>query len=277
MQWLTALLVPALLAATWAYTAQVTRSAFPPLRRKRLCLLIAHPDDEAMFFAPTLLALTAAGLGNEVKILCLSSGDADGLGEIRKKELVKSGLALGLRREEDVMVIEDPKFPDSMTSTWDAKAIADVLSRAFAPDPSSPRTTIDVLVTFDRDGVSSHPNHISLYHGARAFLSAVYRRRPSARDATPMPELYTLTSTSIARKYLSVLDVAPTMLLRVLGGKGKKPLLFVNSPLQYRTAQRAMTNAHRSQMRWFRWGWIGASRYMVVNDLKLDRLSAEDK
>jgi hypothetical protein len=23
-----------------------------------------------------------------------------------------------------------------------------------------------------------------------------------------------------------------------------------------------------SQMRWFRWGWIGLSRYMVVNDLK---------
>lgn len=29
-----------------------------------------------------------------------------------------------------------------------------------------------------------------------------------------------------------------------------------------------MTTAHVSQMRWFRWGWIGLSRYMVVNDLK---------
>ena len=29
----------------------------------------------------------------------------------------------------------------------------------------------------------------------------------------------------------------------------------------------AMTRAHVSQMRWFRWGWIGVSRYMVVNDL----------
>lgn len=44
------------------------------LRNKRILLLIAHPDDEAMFFAPTLLALTRPQLGNHVTILCLSSG-----------------------------------------------------------------------------------------------------------------------------------------------------------------------------------------------------------
>jgi len=44
------------------------------LYNKRICLLIAHPDDEAMFFAPTVLALTRPETGNHVKILCLSSG-----------------------------------------------------------------------------------------------------------------------------------------------------------------------------------------------------------
>ena len=34
------------------------------------------------------------------------AGDADGLGETRKKELVKSGMLLGLRQEDDVFVIE---------------------------------------------------------------------------------------------------------------------------------------------------------------------------
>lgn len=84
------------------------KSAFPVLRNKRICLLIAHPDDEAMFFAPTVLALTRPETGNHVKILCLSTGDADGLGETRKKELVKSGLLLGLKDESDVTVIDDP-------------------------------------------------------------------------------------------------------------------------------------------------------------------------
>lgn len=35
-------------------------------------------------------------------------GDADGLGETRKKELVKSGMKLGLRQEQDVFVIDSP-------------------------------------------------------------------------------------------------------------------------------------------------------------------------
>ena len=62
------------LTTGWLYTAQVIRTFLPSLRNKRICLLIAHPDDEAMFFSPTLLALTAPETGNHVKILCLSSG-----------------------------------------------------------------------------------------------------------------------------------------------------------------------------------------------------------
>ncbi len=68
------LTIPILLTTCWFYTAQVTRSSASHLRNKRICLLIAHPDDEAMFFAPTLLALTAPEAGNHVKILCLSTG-----------------------------------------------------------------------------------------------------------------------------------------------------------------------------------------------------------
>ena len=66
--------LPILAVVLWLYTVSVTGSRFPKLRNKRICLLIAHPDDEAMFFAPTLLALTDPQLGNHVKILCLSSG-----------------------------------------------------------------------------------------------------------------------------------------------------------------------------------------------------------
>jgi hypothetical protein len=36
-----------------------------------------------------------------------ATGDADGLGEVRKKELVKSGLQLGVGSKDDIMVIED--------------------------------------------------------------------------------------------------------------------------------------------------------------------------
>ena len=74
MQLYLALAIPILLATAWLYTAQVTRSSLPNLRGKRICLLIAHPDDEAMFFSPTVLGLTAPEATNHLKILCLSSG-----------------------------------------------------------------------------------------------------------------------------------------------------------------------------------------------------------
>ena len=54
----TLLLAPVLVFFLWHMTA----SAIPPvpsnLRNKRIILLIAHPDDESMFFSPTLQALT---------------------------------------------------------------------------------------------------------------------------------------------------------------------------------------------------------------------------
>ncbi|KAF2087797.1 LmbE-like protein [Saccharata proteae CBS 121410] len=279
MNWITIASIPLLFIGIWLYTAQLSNS-LPTLRGKRICLLIAHPDDEAMFFAPTLLALTRPELGNHVKILCLSSGrDADGLGETRKQELVKSGVHLGLRSSDDVLIIEDDNFPDSMTMTWNPRLLSNLLTRAFAPKMSSiksdqpPEATIDVLVTFDATGVSGHPNHKSLYHGAHAFVKALMHRH--AGWECPVA-LYSLTSTNILRKYVSVLDAPMTvidvMVRRKEMGNAPTPLMYVSGPLDIRKAQSAMTTAHKSQMRWFRWGWIGIGRYMVVNDLRKQKV-----
>ncbi|KAF4627822.1 hypothetical protein G7Y89_g10329 [Cudoniella acicularis] len=283
MQWLTLAALPFLAVVCWLYTVSVTRTRFPKLRNKRICLLIAHPDDEAMFFAPTVLALTEPSLGNHVKILCLSSGDADGLGETRKKELVKSGMCLGLRQEDDVFIVESPEFPDSMTTEWDKAKIAGLLSSAFAPNLAqpmksksvdAPTATIDVLITFDKSGISSHPNHISLFQGARHFISSLIHNRPGWQCPVDM---YTLTSISILRKYTSFLDGIVSLLVMAISkkqtGKHPSPLIFLSGPQELRIAQKAMTTAHKSQMKWFRWGWIGLSRYMVVNDLRLEKIT----
>ncbi|KAI1809142.1 N-acetylglucosaminyl-phosphatidylinositol de-N-acetylase [Poronia punctata] len=282
----------AILPVLYTYTSITVQARFPTLRNKRICLLIAHPDDEAMFFAPTVLALTRPEAGNTVKILCLSTGNADGLGDTRRRELVKSGMLLGLGREEDVHVINDPDFPDSMVTAWDPNRISERLSSAFAPHlahpsekPSAdePRTTgIDVLITFDRSGVSSHPNHISLYHGARAFISAL--SKGTTGPVSPI-DMYTLTSVGILRKYASFFDALFTVAVTFLrGGEGLRKsaqgnpdtLITISNLLggreNYGSARRAMTDAHKSQMVWFRWGWILLSRYMVVNDLRLEAI-----
>ena len=161
-----------------------------------------------------------------------------------------------------------------MTKTWSERDISSLLTTAFVSGKNNnddKEATIDVLVTFDRHGISNHPNHRSLYHGAIYFLKTL--------KSCP-PALYTLTTTGIVRKYLGVLDAPITMLADVMarlvfGGSAAaassgypQRLLFVSSVQEWLAAQKAMVDGHRSQMVWFRWGWITLGRYMVVNDLK---------
>lgn len=229
---------------------------------------------------------------------------------------------LGLRDKSDVFVVDNPAhFPDSMTTEWPETQIASLLASAFAPDVSSqptatsatrrkphsngsahdnddsqpPTATIDVLLTFDPSGVSNHPNHRSLYHGARAFLSSLMKGKSGY---TCPVTLYTLTTTNIIRKYLGVFDAPVTMIrciiqnflsgndkndssataasnsanIRVQEGASRESrryrrLLFVSGIPELFKAQKAMVVGHKSQMVWFRWGWITVGRYMVVNDL----------
>jgi N-acetylglucosaminylphosphatidylinositol deacetylase len=183
-------------------------------------------------------------------------GNAEGLGSIRKQELHKSAILLGLKSSTEVTIVEDDSFPDSMTTQWPAAHIADLLTKHIYAAET------DTIITFDGHGVSSHPNHRSLYNGALELLST----HPSP------PELYTLTTTNTVRKYLSLLDI-PFTVFRVLfahtaGEEQDSRLLFISGAKGYAQARKAMTEAHKSQMVWFRWGWIGLSRYMVVNDLK---------
>lgn len=274
MNYLLAAQIPLLLIGAWLFTAFMT-SSFPTLVGKRICLLIAHPDDEAMFFSPTLLSLARPELQNRIFILCLSSGDADGLGHIRKKELTKSALLLGIPSADQVVVVEDERFQDSMTQHWDAKEVAKVLQHYFAPKmktmsaDSAPEAMIDAIITFDETGVSSHPNHISLFHGASTFLRNLMQRHSGWE--TPV-KMYTLTTTNFVRKYSSVIDAMLTVVMSLFqkkkSGDFPTPMLAVSGVGGLRKAQMAMTSAHQSQMRWFRWGWIGISRYMVVNDLQ---------
>src|SRR5204863_2295762 len=94
----------------------------------RVLLLIAHPDDEVLFFAPTVLALankSPHGVHHnpddsggwrgpsQVFIFCLSTGDADGLGAIRAKELEASLDVLGIEKQNR-WIVDNPRVNISL-------------------------------------------------------------------------------------------------------------------------------------------------------------------
>ena len=141
---------------------------------------------------------------------------------------------------------------------------------------------IDVLITFDSQGVSSHPNHISLYHGARAFVSSLAGGDNPKNKGPHIIELYALTSVNFVRKYTGMFDVFATLgssaaFLSSEARAAERPssLVYMHGLGRegWATARRTMTEAHVSQMRWFRYGWITLSRYMYVNDLNLVEFS----
>ncbi|AAS50651.1 ABL120Wp [Eremothecium gossypii ATCC 10895] len=202
-----------------------------------LTLVIAHPDDEVMFFAPTLLQLDARlPAWMPFRVVCLTDGGAEGLGQLRRAELQK---ALRLLVLEHDVTLEVADFTDGMKEDWDLAEVRTRLGELVTD--AKP-----LVLTFDERGVSGHRNHIGC-----ALAAARLGHKT----------LFLRSERNLLRKYsFFVLDV-----FRVVFGT-PPPTVFVSTLAQYLHALVAMVVAHRSQMVWFRWGWWMASRYVYANE-----------
>lgn len=216
------------------------------LTNTSVALLIAHPDDEAMFFGPVLHRIAHPESNNNVTIVCFSSGDFEGLGDTRKQELVASARIFGVPGPNVRVVDDRERFPDSQSVVWDEKLLAAEISALLTPET--------IILTFDQDGVSGHANHKAVY-GASVL--------EKARTGRPV---YVLKSLPTVRKYLFVYDAIVSYVAKYLNPKDTT-LLVLSSQKEFTASQDSMINAHVSQMRWFRYGWIGLSRYMYSNDV----------
>ena len=79
-----------------------------------------------MSMLPSLSIFLSPHSGYEVFLLCLSSGNFDGLGSVRKVELEAAGVKLGIQKSN--IFIED--FQDNPDLVWDENAIALTLQRS---------------------------------------------------------------------------------------------------------------------------------------------------
>jgi len=204
----------------------------------RVLLVTAHPDDEVMFFGPTILSLLEAGC--QVFLLVMSPGREPG--HRRKHELYESCRVLGIP-SSNIILVRHSKLKDDPHVRWREELVSSIISRHVAS------LNVDTVITYDRHGVSGHRNHIALYYGVSCM---------SLENDTC--HVYSLTTVNIMRKYSSVLDVPMSYLLC--------PSVFLSSLTQWWTIQKAMS-CHWSQYTWFRKLYMIFSRYTLINTLEL--------
>lgn len=214
---------------------------------RTVLIVTAHPDDECMFFAPSILSLNSSPYTN-VHILCLTNGDYYGDGEVREKELVISCAILGIPSCH-VTVFNESELQDDPDVIWDEDLVSKLVLRQIV------KCEAEMVLTFDKTGVSGHSNHIAAYRGVRKLV--VERKLPSGVRA------FCLESVSLLRKYSAFLEVPVSFVLCAI--RGNKVL--ISSPHGVLRAQRAM-RAHASQFVWFRALNMVFSRYFIINTIK---------
>ncbi|VDB88895.1 unnamed protein product [Peniophora sp. CBMAI 1063] len=254
-----------------------TSSSFPSPNNtdtQRVLLLTAHPDDEAFFFGPTLSALGRVD-GVEVYSLCLSVGDGDGDGVVRVGELGRSLDVLGVE-EGRKEVVDKAGLKDDINTVWDASLVAHTVL------PFVLKHNITTILTFDNLGISSHPNHRSLYTGTRtllAFPSTPPSLRAHALLTVPLPIKYISLLSALQAKFDILVSSYAYLLPAWLtgdGGAGVPVPVFVAGTGDWMRAVRAVVE-HKSQMRWFRWLNLVGSRYFWVNEWVEVRAAAVGK
>lgn len=122
-------------------------------------LVIAHPDDEIMFWTPTIRLLSKYNVN--MKVLCLSTGNYYGIGETRKREFNDVSNELKMF---DNQILDVPELQDNINIKWNAEIVSQKIE-----DFLSRNNDIEVILTFDERGVTKHPNHISCYDGIKVF------------------------------------------------------------------------------------------------------------
>lgn len=156
---------------------------------KSTLLVVAHPDDECLFFSPSVLWAVRRAK-SPTSILVLSSGNHYGLGDERRQELKGSCEELGVPSDR-CQVLNVPIIQDDPHKWWPVQEIIRIVKQHVA------LWDVDVIITFDAGGVSGHINH-------RAVSAALtqYALEPDTKTA-----VYLSQTVNLLRKYSGLIDL----------------------------------------------------------------------
>ncbi|CAN1804235.1 N-acetylglucosaminyl-phosphatidylinositol de-N-acetylase [Linum perenne] len=211
--------------------------------KRNVLLVVAHPDDESMFFSPTINHLISRG--HNVYLLCFSIGNADGMGNTRKDELYQACLVLKVPVQQ-VKILDHPDLQDGFGLVWDHGLLSKIINEEVTSHQ------IDTIITFDDYGVSGHCNHCDVHNGVRSvsnwFIMCNHQ-----------------VSNNILRKYGGPVDVWLSMLLATKSNNREAAYCLLND--QPWKSFHAMA-AHSSQWVWFRKLFVLFSSYTYVNTIQ---------
>ena len=120
------------------------------------------------------------------------------------------------------------------------------------------------VITFDSHGISSHPNHRALSY-YRPSSSRLYHLRTPLSIITK----YTGPLNPLGRRIWHQLAMGLNEWADVFDMPAAvgDDLSLISGGLDWVRGVRAMLK-HKSQMRWFRYGWVAGSGVMWSNDLR---------
>jgi LmbE family N-acetylglucosaminyl deacetylase/ElaB/YqjD/DUF883 family membrane-anchored ribosome-binding protein len=181
----------------------------PALRVARAAFILAHADDETMFFAPTITDIKKMGHEVFMQVMTAGSLKADPRSNMRKQELLKAAHIFGVHTE-NIEVVDDPRLVER--GNWlENREILNTHVRDFIQ-----RNAITHIYTFDRFGVTGYLNHNAVHHAVRDYVNA----HPDVRA-------YELQTVWKPRQWMGFLDVLWTLCDTVKSRRGHLPADFL--------------------------------------------------
>lgn len=150
------------------------------------------------------------------------TGNFDKLGHLRKDELWESCRVFGIK-PQDITLLNCTQLQDDPKVEWKVEILSQlILNHVETLD-------IDLLITFDKDGISQHKNHQAIYYATAALCLT---------GLMPLScKILVLETVNVIRKFLSLFDVFITLLLSTTWWVGSSDVLLNEQHVSQSTGQ----------------------------------------